>query len=292
MIHQKDPHQDGINKKKPKKWVFFLFSVIIMYYNKYYKRGINMIIDSFDDGLGMLSPECFYEKADFKADICICFFSHHVKEYIIEKYNPKVYTNLKGANGTFPVYRIERNKENIIFMMLYVGPTSAELLPDLAYVFGVKHFIIFGSCGCLKKEYSKHFIIPTSSYRDEGMSYHYVEPKDYIEIKNHDLVEEAFKETSHDYVKGKVWTTSSIYRETPIQIKKHLNDGCVAVDMEAASMQAVADFYKLNYYTFFFSGDIVASDIWERGRLGGDQEKNVQIPSLDIAFKIADLIKK
>ena len=66
------------------------------------------------------------------------------------------------------------------------------------------HGGMFGSCGILDKSINEcELIIPTFSYRDEGTSYHYVEPSDYIEIKNSGDLIGIFEELKIPYRKGK-----------------------------------------------------------------------------------------
>ena len=88
-------------------------------------------------------------------------------------------------------------------------------------------------------------IIPTQAYRDEGLSYHYATAADYIDIKSSDKLAEVFKELRLPYVQGRVWTTDAIYRETKTAVAKRKNDGCIAVEMELAGMQAVCDFHEI-----------------------------------------------
>jgi uridine phosphorylase len=43
---------------------------------------------------------------------------------------------------------------------------------------------------------------------------------------------------------GKVWTTDAPYRETRQQLDKHANEGVLAVEMQAASLFALANVRK------------------------------------------------
>ena len=49
------------------------------------------------------------------------------------------------------------------------------------------------------------------------------------------------------YLLGKTWTTDAPYREAPYKIALRRQDGCVAVEMEAASIMAVAQFRGATY---------------------------------------------
>ena len=52
-------------------------------------------------------------------------------------------------------------------------------------------------------------------------------------------MENIFKALELPYVMGKVWTTDAIYRETRNLVEKRKSEGCIAVEMELAGMQAV-----------------------------------------------------
>ena len=78
-------------------------------------------------------------------------------------------------------------------------------------------------------------MIPTEAYRDEGTSYHYIEPADYIKIKNSSIVAEFFESKKLPYILGKTWTTDSFYRETEGNIEKRKKDGCISVEMECSA---------------------------------------------------------
>lgn len=92
---------------------------------------------------------------------------------------------------------------------------SSEYCIEANWLTGAEKFIMFGSAGSLNKEKTQgKFVVPTEAYRDEGMSYHYAPPSDYIEIQNHEKIAAIFEELHFPYVKGRVWTTDAFLRET------------------------------------------------------------------------------
>ena len=65
---------------------------------------------------------------------------------------------------------------------------------DVNWLTGAVKFIMFGSAGSLDSGLTTgKFVIPTHSYREEGLSYHYAPPADYIEVKNAKTVKAIFK---------------------------------------------------------------------------------------------------
>ena len=249
-----------------------------------------MIIDAYDESKPLLRPENVIEKIDFICDICIAAFSRHVVEHVLEKYEHEEVCYIGSCNGHIPIYYLK--KLNVLFFMAPVTSAMAGgMLEEVHYTTGATKFIYFGSCGILDKKYKGKIIIPSSSYRDEGLSYHYVKPSDYIEIKNHRKIEKILSDNNIDYVVGKCWTTDGIYRETINNVEKRRKDGCIAVEMESAGLEAVADYLGIDYYTFFLTGDLLEKD-WSREDLGGLKEKHKQISSFDIAVMIKDGISK
>ena len=115
-------------------------------------------------------------------------------------------------------------------------------------------------------------MVPTESYRDEGTSYHYATPSDYIINKNSNVVKEFLESKRLPYVLGKNWTTDAFYRETENNITKRKNDGCISVDMECSAMQAVCDFRNLELYYFFTSADLLDSPEWDIRHIEGEYE--------------------
>lgn len=45
-------------------------------------------------------------------------------------------------------------------------------------------------------------------------------------------------------------TTDAIYRETKAKFEARKSEGCIAVEMELAGVQAVCDYYGWNLYDF------------------------------------------
>ena len=47
---------------------------------------------------------------------------------------------------------------------------------------------------------------------------------------------------------------------------------------------------KIDFYPFFFGGDLLNDLSWNRATLGTDEEKKNQISSFELALKVADFI--
>ena len=190
------------------------------------------------------------------------------------------------TNGTIPVWSFEYKEETIAFYLTPIGSAlAAGTLAEVNHLTGASTFIMFGSCGSLNKDATDgKFIIPTQAYRGEGVSYYFAEPQDYIEIKNSDRLAEFFTEWKLPYVQGRVWTTDSMLRETVNLVNKRKEEGCIAVEMELAGVQAICDFYGFELYDFLVSGDVLIEGNYETEGLAA---ANHDLDKLFIALKIA-----
>jgi len=247
-----------------------------------------MIIDSFDiESEAIISPENFFGERCSICDIAIGTFSREIYAAVLDHFSCEKIGEMKAANRIKPVYVLEINKKKIAFYLSEIGASlSGTDIIEVSWLTGATKFILFGSAGSLDKEKTKgKYVVPSESYRDEGMSYHYAAPADYISIKNADVVEAFFMEQGLPYIKGKVWTTDAIYRETRNQVAKRKEDGCIAVEMELAGMQAVCDFYNMELYDFLVTGDVV-DQVNYTGE--GLHEANHDIGKLTVALKLAE----
>lgn len=55
----------------------------------------------------------------------------------------------------------------------------------------------------------------------------------------------CLEEKRVSYVTGRTWTTDAVYRETSGKAERLRKDGCIAVEMELAGMQAVCEYHGL-----------------------------------------------
>lgn len=147
---------------------------------------------------------------------------------------------------------------------------------------------MFGSCGSLDREATTgKFILPTRSYRGEGASYYYAPPADYITVRNSDKMKSIFEQMGVPYVQGSVWTTDSFGRETKGLVAKRRTEGCIAVEMELAGVQAACDFNGFELFNFLEAGDVIEDSGYE---LEGLHRANHDLAKLYVALDIAQII--
>ena len=244
------------------------------------------ILEAYEpNGQPIITPDKFYPKLEKRSDVFVVCFSGRALEYVLKTYEHELFFEARiTANGLGQIYYLPYFK--VYFMMSLIGAAVAGgLLQELAFITGATQFVYFGSCGVLDPSYRGKFLVPTECYREEGYSYHYAPPSDYIAMKNHAKVEHFLGSRGVSVVEGKGWTTDAIYNETLVKYEKRKEEGVICVDMEASALQAIADHIGVDLYIFFFSGDILG-ETWRKGELGGTAELKRQISSASLALDL------
>lgn len=248
-----------------------------------------MITDAFDNSEVLFGPKNFYGEQKHLCDKCIIVFSEQIFAYMLETYTYEEAGIIRCCNGITKVYVFEINGMKIAGYLSHIGSAMAggDVI-DVNWLTGSNKFIMFGSAGSLDSNATDgKFVIPTESYREEGLSYNYVEPSDYIEIRNSKVVKKTFDELKLPNVSGKVWTTDAIYRETKAKLEARKSEGCIAVEMELAGVQAVCNYYGWNLYDFLVTGDVLDKAVYD---ISGLANANHNMDKLYIAIEIAKRI--
>lgn len=253
-----------------------------------------MITDSFDNETKAII-EPFVNKNAPQVDACILTFSDKIEKFVLQNYDCRQIGEFNCATHTTPVYQIDHNGGKFAFYKTIIGaPACVGTIEDSLAVIKTNKYIVFGGAGCLDKEIAHgKVMIPTAAYRDEGTSYHYAPPSDFISIVNYEVVGAFMRKSGIPCVEGKTWTTDAFYRETAGNFQKRKADGCISVEMECAALQAMCDFRGLELFMFFTSGDLLDAPEWDKrhedGEIGGTQHDALHFK---IALELADFVRR
>lgn len=178
------------------------------------------------------------------------------------KYKIVVAKNIHGR--TFDNFKtIKYNGEDVLLIYPSTGAPAAVCEMELLIASGVEKIVAFGTCGRLSGEIAQNTIIlPTSAYREEGTSYHYLPEGDEIKQSKDSVVvmQAAFVDRDLQTLQGKVWTTDAVYRETADKVDFMRGKGCLAVDMEMSALVAVAGFRQIGFAGFLIADDILGPE--------------------------------
>ena len=258
-----------------------------------------MITDSYDnDRTPLLTPQdtlsdTVKQAAElFPLDTVLLVFSNRLIQKLqerneIEELSPQVL--LGDASARHPVFRV-RGTDIGILLSGIGGPSAAGNAEELRVLFPLKNLFLFGSCGTLTDLKEGSLIVPEKAYRDEGTSYHYAPASDYIDIPQAETLRGIFDQLEIPHVSGNTWTTDAFYRETAAKRDCLVNEGCVCVEMECASVQAVCTYYGINFFPFFYSADSLHST-WTR-RILGDKEQSASLAAFHAAVSAAEILQE
>ncbi len=249
-----------------------------------------MIIHDYDPQTpSMIDMRAFYGEKQHLVDKCLILFSREIYDHLLQTFDCTRISHIGACNGNIPIYSFRLEGEEMAFYLSPIGSAIASgSCYEVHWQTGARKFVMFGSCGSLDGEATKgRYIVPTEAYRGEGASYYYAPAANYIGIKNADKVAAVLEEMGAPWVKGRVWTTDSILRETVGLVKRRKAEGCLAVEMEVAGVEAVCDFYGLELYDFLEAGDVLAESGYDATGL---KSANHNLGKLFLALEIAKRI--
>ena len=247
------------------------------------------ITNSFDiDSDAILNPENFGSRIENFPEVAIATFDDKIIDLVKNRRDVEIICDMHRTHPR-QIYKTKHNNKTIaVWQTLCGGPASAMLLEQMIAK-GSKKFVFFGTCGTLDKNISSgNFIVPTSAYRDEGTSYHYLAVDDYVEVKTANRLSQIMRDLGLPHIKAKTWTTDAVFRETGNNMLKRKDEGCLAVDMECASIMAVGQFRGVDVYHFLYAEDNLDSSEWERRNrvVTMDTREKYLTIALDIASMI------
>ncbi len=223
------------------------------------------ILEFDPDRKSFVEPSDIADPLDVSEHCVICFFGE-VIEKVANDFNTKILTQNRWEDGPHPLYEIEYADKRLAFFHPGVGaPISSGLLEEVI-AFGCRKFIAVGGCGVLEKDVDVgKLIVVNSAVRDEGVSYHYLPPSREIEAQQKvlQIIESILDEREIPHLLGKTWTIDAPYRETKSKIEARSKEGCVAVEMEAAGMMAVAQFREVAFGQILYAGDDLSGENWD-----------------------------
>ncbi len=249
------------------------------------------IIDTFDlNGEEIIKAKNNVRMIENFPTTVLVVFSVKMCNLFLSKYDAIKIGTLSAAGQKLSIYQFEYKGIKIgFFNTVLGGAASAGLLEELIAL-GAEKLLYFGSCGALHKEIAEgRLLVPTAAYRDEGVSYHYAEASDYLEIETAPVLMQILDDMHISYNATKTWTTDAFYRETRSNLEKRKAEGCGVVEMECASIMAVGQFRKKKVYQFLYAADCLADSDWDKRILGNmptDLRERILLVAIEVATRL------
>lgn len=188
------------------------------------------------------------------------FLGDEVDEYA-EQANATVADHFLTVDRLRPIYVIKDQGERLCLCRAPLGGPAAAQFMDALIALGCRKFLAVGSCGTLVDIKENDFLIPTRALRDEGTSYKYLPASRYVDLDPVavEKIGQGLAEQGLPYEHCKTWTTDGFFRETQDMVEYRRKEGCQVVEMECASMAAVAAKRGVEFGQLLYTADSLAN---------------------------------
>lgn len=230
----------------------------------------------------VISPSIYRPLLGFPRHAVMCWFGNVVRDRTAGLTPVHM---VSFEHGDHPVCVIDHNGIPVALVSPGVGAPAAVTSLEVVIALGATDIIGCGGAGIVKAGFDVgHVIVPTGAIRDEGTSYHYA-PHDAL-VAPHPralaAIDDVLTEAGVPHDRGLTWTTDAIFRETAGKVARRREQGCLAVEMEAAAMFACAAFRGAVYGQLLYAGDDVSADEWDHRHW--DKQEGVRDRLLDLAL--------
>ena len=145
------------------------------------------------------------------------------------------------------------------------APVVGVLVEDLV-AFGVKQFVAIGLAGGLQEGLKTgDLVVAQRAIRDEGTSYHYLADTKYAMASPvlTEQIHQLLNAKGYRHQAGTSWTIDAPYRETYQEANQYRREGVLTVEMEAATLFAVAEFLNVDACAAFAVSDVMTDGRWQ-----------------------------
>lgn len=219
------------------------------------------ILEFDDSNISKINPISFVDNPCETNKIIITFFPE-----VMDKLTKEGKIRLEriiGGENPIRIYRF--TDADILITLGYAGCPSCGGNLDLFNAMGITKVMFCGGGGVLDRNIEVgQLLVVDGAIRDEGFSYHYIEPSRYIYTKTEvtEKIIRYLEDNSISYIRGLTWTTDAIFRETADRIARRQEEGAKIVEMEQAGCIAVAEFRDFDYGALIYGGDDVSQEEW------------------------------
>lgn len=148
-----------------------------------------------------------------------------------------------------------------------VGAPGLSIKMEELIALGVKQFIAVGTAGTLMNTHKMgDFVIATKALAEDGVAHLYLSKGEGFSAVDEQMLaewSEFTKERSLPYFHSTTaWSFSAVYRETAVDVSRVVKQGCGVVEMEAATLYAIAKEKGVQALSLFVISDSLTLDAW------------------------------
>ena len=212
----------------------------------------------------MIEPHKLIKPINIPTKAVACFFQD-VIQTLIQNHGAQHCYSLRSELGPHPIYEIIHQGKRVAVFHPGIGAPLAAGIFEEVIALGVRTCIACGGAGVLDNAIQVgDVIVPYAAVRDEGVSYHYLPPAREVAANSRVIatLQRILESKAIPYILTKTWTTDAFYRETMAKVQLRKEEGCKAVEMEAAAFFAVAEFRNVVFGQLLYGGDDLGSEEW------------------------------
>jgi uridine phosphorylase len=211
----------------------------------------------------VINPSIHKPMLGFPTRAVMCWFGNVVRDRTIDL---EPVHNVPFEHGDHAICIIQHKGHEVALVSPGVGAPAAVTSLEVVISLGATQIIGCGGAGIVRPGFDVgHVIVPTGAIRDEGTSYHYAPAN--VAVVPHPraltAIDDVLSEAGVLHDRGLTWTTDAFFRETPAKVARRREQGCITVEMEAASMFAAAAFRGVVYGQLLYAGDDVSAAEWD-----------------------------
>ncbi|HEY2809939.1 MAG TPA: hypothetical protein VGJ00_00900 [Rhabdochlamydiaceae bacterium] len=208
-----------------------------------------------------------YKKAekhigDFKAPetVLVCY-QKSTMQYLLNQY-----PELRPSEAVTHFYLLDNGAMGVLGDW-GVGAPGLSIKMEELIALGAKRFIAVGTAGTLMDAHRiADFILCANALAEDGVAHLYLPPGKSAVDADAQLMEEwnrFMKEHSLPYFHtAMAWSFSAVFRETIEDVKRVRHGGCSVVEMEAATLYAIAREKNVQAFSLFVISDSITEKDW------------------------------
>lgn len=173
--------------------------------------------------------------------ICVLDFDGDLTDKLLAARGARPYPQWACFHTPMAAFELDGRQYGIVPRT--IGGPFAVLVAEQLFVSGARVVLGLTSAGRVSRGLPlPHVVVIDEAVRDEGTSYHYLAPARSVRAPEPlaSALEAALRGFALPVARGLAWTTDAPYRETTDQLLQHAEDGVLAVEMQAASLFALA----------------------------------------------------
>ena len=221
------------------------------------------VLEFDDDPVAKLNPAHFAGDG-FDTDKMVITFFPEVIETLQRAGDIQPAGKVPGENP-LTIYRFT-DKPDVLVTLGQVGCPACGGNLDLYHAMGITKAMFCGGGGVLDRNIDVgQVLVVDGAIRDEGFSYQYI-PASRVIYTDPAVTEKIISyldKQEVSYIRGLVWTTDAIFRETKDRIELRKKEGAKIVEMEQAGCIAVARFRQFSYGALIYGGDDLSGEDWD-----------------------------